>query len=46
MSFLFLEGVKVVSEALVKSVSVKDDQLEIKLKDGRLVALDFCSHSP
>lgn len=43
MSFLFLEGVKVISEALVKSVSVKDDQLEIKLKDGRLVV---GSHSP
>ncbi|XP_077448874.1 apoptosis-inducing factor 1, mitochondrial isoform X1 [Stigmatopora argus] len=34
------EGVKVISEALVKSVSCKDDQLEIKLKDGRLVKTD------
>ncbi|XP_054611664.1 apoptosis-inducing factor 1, mitochondrial isoform X2 [Dunckerocampus dactyliophorus] len=31
------EGVKVVSEALVKSVTCKDEQLEIQLKDGRLV---------
>lgn len=35
--FFSLEGVKIISEALVKSVSFKDDKLEIKLKDGRLV---------
>ncbi|XP_042287644.1 apoptosis-inducing factor 1, mitochondrial isoform X2 [Thunnus maccoyii] len=34
------EGVKVISEALVKSVIYKDDKLEIKLKDGRLVKTD------
>ncbi|KAM9846317.1 apoptosis-inducing factor 1, mitochondrial isoform 2-T2 [Aulostomus maculatus] len=34
------EGVKVVSEALVKSVTYKDDRLEIKLKDGRLMKTD------
>ncbi|XP_037124885.1 apoptosis-inducing factor 1, mitochondrial isoform X6 [Syngnathus acus] len=34
------EGVKVISEALVKSVTCKDDQLEIKLKDGRLIKTD------
>ncbi|XP_072230386.1 apoptosis-inducing factor 1, mitochondrial isoform X8 [Leuresthes tenuis] len=34
------EGVKVISEALVKSVSYKDDKLEIQLKDGRLVKTD------
>ncbi|XP_015246949.1 PREDICTED: apoptosis-inducing factor 1, mitochondrial [Cyprinodon variegatus] len=34
------EGVKVLTEALVKSVSYKDDKLEIKLKDGRLVKTD------
>lgn len=34
------EGVKVISEALVKSVTFKDDKLEIKLKDGRLVKTD------
>ena len=34
---VFLEGVKVISEALVKSVNCKDDKLEIQLKDGRLV---------
>ncbi|XP_011481963.1 apoptosis-inducing factor 1, mitochondrial isoform X3 [Oryzias latipes] len=34
------EGVKVLTEALVKSVSCKDDQLEIKLKDGRVVTTD------
>ncbi|XP_057677670.1 apoptosis-inducing factor 1, mitochondrial isoform X10 [Corythoichthys intestinalis] len=34
------EGVKVISEALVKSVTCKDDQLEIKLKDGRSVKTD------
>ncbi|KAM4544522.1 apoptosis-inducing factor 1, mitochondrial isoform 7-T7 [Odontesthes bonariensis] len=34
------EGVKVISEALVKSVSCKDDKLEIQLKDGRLVKTD------
>lgn len=32
------EGVKIISEAFVKSVSFKDDKLEIKLKDGRLVS--------
>ncbi|XP_040007355.1 apoptosis-inducing factor 1, mitochondrial isoform X4 [Xiphias gladius] len=34
------EGVKVISEALVKSVTCKDDKLEIQLKDGRLVETD------
>nr|XP_057933202.1 apoptosis-inducing factor 1, mitochondrial [Doryrhamphus excisus] len=34
------EGVKVISEALVKSVAYKDEQLEIQLKDGRLVKTD------
>lgn len=34
---LILEGVKVVTEALVKSVTFKDDKLEIHLKDGRKV---------
>lgn len=34
------EGVKVITEALVKSVNLKDDKLEIKLKDGRLVKTD------
>ncbi|XP_068187972.1 apoptosis-inducing factor 1, mitochondrial isoform X14 [Antennarius striatus] len=34
------EGVKVVSEALVKSVTFKDDKLQIQLKDGRLVKTD------
>ncbi|KAM3601151.1 uncharacterized protein V6R79_008438 [Siganus canaliculatus] len=34
------EGVKVISEALVKSVTYKDDKLEIQLKDGRLVKTD------
>lgn len=34
------EGVKVISEALVKSVAYKDDRLEISLKDGRLVKTD------
>ncbi|KAK2828440.1 hypothetical protein Q5P01_019474 [Channa striata] len=34
------EGVKIISEALVKSVTSKDDMLEIKLKDGRLVKTD------
>ncbi|XP_068572491.1 apoptosis-inducing factor 1, mitochondrial isoform X4 [Cebidichthys violaceus] len=34
------EGVKVISEALVKSVVCKDDKLEIQLKDGRLVKTD------
>lgn len=42
-SFGFLEGVKVISEALVKSVVCKDDKLEIKLKDGRLVGPGFCT---
>lgn len=35
--FGFPEGVKIISEALVKSVTCKDDKLEIQLKDGRLV---------
>ncbi|CAN9501683.1 unnamed protein product [Ophioblennius macclurei] len=34
------EGVKIISEALVKSVAFKDDRLEISLKDGRLVKTD------
>jgi len=34
------EGVKVISEALVKSVTHKDNKLEIQLKDGRLVKTD------
>ncbi|XP_030009116.1 apoptosis-inducing factor 1, mitochondrial isoform X2 [Sphaeramia orbicularis] len=34
------EGVKIISEALVKSVVAKDDKLEILLKDGRLVKTD------
>ncbi|XP_068456511.1 apoptosis-inducing factor 1, mitochondrial isoform X5 [Clinocottus analis] len=34
------EGVKVISEALVKSVVCKDKKLEIQLKDGRLVTTD------
>nr|XP_043884770.1 apoptosis-inducing factor 1, mitochondrial isoform X10 [Solea senegalensis] len=34
------EGVKVIKEALVKSVTFKDDKLEIQLKDGRLVETD------
>ncbi|XP_017268136.1 apoptosis-inducing factor 1, mitochondrial isoform X1 [Kryptolebias marmoratus] len=34
------EGVKIISEALVKSVACKDDKLEIQLKDGRLVRTD------
>lgn len=34
------EGVKIISEALVKSVAYKDDRLEILLKDGRLVKTD------
>lgn len=34
------EGVKVIAEALVKSVSYKDDKLEIKLKDGQVVKTD------
>lgn len=37
LPFCFLEGVKVLSEALVKSVTYQDDKLEIHLKDGRLV---------
>ena len=41
--FAFLEGVKVISEALVKSVVSKDDKLEIQLKDGRLVGPGFCT---
>lgn len=34
------EGVKIISEALVKSVTCKEDKLEIQLKDGRLVKTD------
>uniref|UniRef100_A0A1A8DN94 Apoptosis-inducing factor 1, mitochondrial n=1 Tax=Nothobranchius kadleci TaxID=1051664 RepID=A0A1A8DN94_NOTKA len=34
------EGVKVITEALVKSVSYRDDKLEVQLKDGRLVKTD------
>ncbi|XP_041863494.1 apoptosis-inducing factor 1, mitochondrial isoform X11 [Melanotaenia boesemani] len=34
------EGVKVITESLVKSVTYKDDKLEIHLKDGRLVKTD------
>ncbi|XP_024121910.1 apoptosis-inducing factor 1, mitochondrial isoform X1 [Oryzias melastigma] len=34
------EGVKVLTEALVKSVNCKDDKLEIRLKDGRVVTTD------
>uniref|UniRef100_A0A1A7W714 Apoptosis-inducing factor 1, mitochondrial n=1 Tax=Iconisemion striatum TaxID=60296 RepID=A0A1A7W714_9TELE len=34
------EGVKVITEALVKSVSYRDEKLEIQLKDGRLVKTD------
>lgn len=34
------EGVKVITEALVKSVTYKDDKLEIQLKDGRSVKTD------
>ncbi|XP_069002880.1 apoptosis-inducing factor 1, mitochondrial isoform X3 [Embiotoca jacksoni] len=34
------EGVKIISEALVKSVTCKDDKLEIQLKDGRSVTTD------
>lgn len=37
----FSEGVKVISEALVKSVSFKDEKLQIKLKDGRVVSPGF-----
>ncbi|XP_072532554.1 apoptosis-inducing factor 1, mitochondrial isoform X2 [Salminus brasiliensis] len=34
------EGVKVLTEAVVKNVSYKDDKVEIKLKDGRVVKTD------
>ncbi|XP_055004740.1 apoptosis-inducing factor 1, mitochondrial isoform X12 [Boleophthalmus pectinirostris] len=34
------EGVRIVPEALVKSVIFKDDKLEIRLKDGRQVKTD------
>ncbi|CAL8401790.1 unnamed protein product [Boreogadus saida] len=34
------EGVKVMPEALVKSVSFKDEQVHIQLKDGRVVITD------
>ncbi|XP_076024480.1 apoptosis-inducing factor 1, mitochondrial isoform X15 [Genypterus blacodes] len=34
------EGVKVLAEALVKSVTFQDDKLEIQLKDGRLIKTD------
>lgn len=37
--FNFPEGVKVITEALVKSVTYKEDALEIQLKDGRMVSL-------
>lgn len=39
-----IEGVNVMTDALVKNVSFKNDKLEIKLKDGRLVSLLF--HQP
>ncbi|XP_029924460.1 apoptosis-inducing factor 1, mitochondrial isoform X2 [Myripristis murdjan] len=34
------EGVKILSEALVKNVTHKDDKVEIQLKDGRVVKTD------
>ncbi|KAK2911145.1 hypothetical protein Q8A67_003278 [Cirrhinus molitorella] len=34
------EGVNVITDALVKNVSYKNDKLEIKLKDGRLIKTD------
>ncbi|KAJ7995885.1 hypothetical protein DPEC_G00231350 [Dallia pectoralis] len=34
------EGVRVITEALVKGVSFKDGHVEIKLKDGRVVKTD------
>ncbi|KAI4883439.1 hypothetical protein NFI96_026393, partial [Prochilodus magdalenae] len=34
------EGVKVLTEAVVKNVSFKDGKVEIKLKDGRVVKTD------
>ncbi|KAM3836085.1 apoptosis-inducing factor 1, mitochondrial-like, partial [Diretmus argenteus] len=34
------EGVKVITEALVKAVTYKDDKIEIQLKDGRVVKTD------
>ncbi|XP_060769395.1 apoptosis-inducing factor 1, mitochondrial isoform X3 [Neoarius graeffei] len=34
------EGVQVLTEAVVKNVSYKDEKVEIKLKDGRLVKTD------
>lgn len=34
------EGVNVITDALVKNVSYKNDKLEIKLKDGRVVKTD------
>ncbi|XP_064206626.1 apoptosis-inducing factor 1, mitochondrial isoform X4 [Anguilla rostrata] len=34
------EGVNVITDALVKNVSFKDDRVEIKLKDGRMVTTD------
>lgn len=34
------EGVKIMTEALVKAVTFKDDKIEIKLKDGRVVKTD------
>lgn len=40
-SFFLPEGVKVLTEALVKSVNCKDDKLEIRLKDGRVVGYIF-----
>uniref|UniRef100_A0A8C1X734 Apoptosis-inducing factor 1, mitochondrial n=1 Tax=Cyprinus carpio TaxID=7962 RepID=A0A8C1X734_CYPCA len=34
------EGVSVITDAVVKNVSYKNDKLEIKLKDGRLIETD------
>nr|AKO73679.1 apoptosis-inducing factor [Ctenopharyngodon idella] len=34
------EGVNIITDAVVKNVSYKNDKLEIKLKDGRLVKTD------
>ncbi|XP_073696511.1 apoptosis-inducing factor 1, mitochondrial isoform X1 [Garra rufa] len=34
------EGVNVITDAVVKNVSYKNDKLEIKLKDGRLIKTD------
>lgn len=35
------EGVNVLTDSVVKSVSYQDDKLEIKLKDGRVVNTRF-----